>query len=275
MIRAHRGMVFAVAALAGACASAGSLSSKPGVFDARQEAMTLSHGVVEVTLVTPVKPVEPKLLILFATGDAGWLGVSGTIFEHMAEKGLYAAAFDAREIVAPMKRSGVLATIPDAAATIDTMIVQSRRALGLPESTPVIVTGFSRGANLVVLTAGAKSLQHHLSGAIAIALTRETDFLQAPEPVSRPPEVQVDAKGRIQTYPAIALAGPLPFAVIQSQGDKYVPSEEARRLFGPNTATRRLYEVDAKNHGFSGGRDELLRDLDDSLSWIVEHSKVN
>jgi hypothetical protein len=31
---------------------------------------------------------------------------------------------------------------------------------------------------------------------------------------------------------------------------------------------RRLYEVAAKNHGFSGGREEMLRDLEDALQWI-------
>jgi hypothetical protein len=274
MGRAGVGSLVAVATLAAACARAGALSSIPGLFEARQEAMTLPRGAVNVTLVTPAKPAEPKLLILFATGDAGWLGVSGVIFEHLAARGHYAAAFDAKEILAPLKRSGELVGISDAAATIDTMIVESRRALGLPESTPVIVSGYSRGANLVVLTAGVPSLQHHVGGAIAVALTRETDFLKAPDPANRPAAVQVDAKGRIQTYPAIALAGPIPFAVIQSKGDKYVPSEEARRLFGPDTATRKLYEVDARNHGFSGGRDELLRDLDASLSWIEETSKT-
>ncbi len=121
---------------------------------------------------------------------------------------------------------------------------------------------------MVVFTAGVKSLQRHLAGAIAIALTRETDFLRAPPLADRPPSVQVDEKGRIQTYPAIERAGSIPFAVIQSTGDKYVPAEESRRLFGPDTSTRRLYEVDARNHGFGGGRDQLLRDLDDALQWI-------
>ena len=132
----------------------------------------------------------------------------------------------------------------------------------------MIATGFSRGANLVVLTAGIRSLQHHLGGAIAMALTRETDFLEAPDPGRRPPQLTLDEKGRIQTYPAIEQAGPLPFAVIQSKGDKYVPAEESRRLFGPDGDTRRLYEVDARNHGFGGGREELMRDLDDALKWI-------
>jgi hypothetical protein len=132
----------------------------------------------------------------------------------------------------------------------------------------VIVAGFSRGANLVVFAGGVKSLQHHIAGAVAMALTRETDYLAPPAGANLPAAVQMDDKGRIQTYPAIDLFGSIPIAVIQSKGDSYVPADEARRLFGPNTPTRRLYEVNARNHGFSGGTDELIRDLDESLQWI-------
>jgi fermentation-respiration switch protein FrsA (DUF1100 family) len=245
-----------------------SLAAGPDVYDKRTEPIPLGGHPLTLHLVTPKAPRSPALLVLFATGDAGWFGASGEIFDHMAERGLYVAAFDSREVVKPVERSGRRVEIAEAAAAVDTILVASRRALKLPETTPVIVTGFSRGANLVVFTAGVESLRHHLAGGVAVALTRETDFLRAPDPEQRPGNVQVDAKGRMQTYPAIERAGSIPFAVIQSTGDRYVPAAESRRLFGPDTPTRRLYEVDARNHGFSGGRDELLRDLDDALAWI-------
>lgn len=259
----------AILAAAASPGCAGPPASKAGLFDARREVITLPrHRDLNVTLVKPVTPRNPLLLVVFATGDAGWFGASGSVLEHMADEGFYVAAFDSREIVAHIKRAGGLADIPEAAAGVDSMIVQSRRALGLPDATPVVISGFSRGASLVVLTAGVRSLQQHLAGGLAIALTRETDYLKAPDPALRPPALHVDEKGRMQTYPAIALAGSIPFAVIQAKGDKYVPAEEARQLFGPDSPTRRLYEVDASSHGFGGGKDELLKDVDDALGWI-------
>jgi hypothetical protein len=240
------------------------------VFDVRHEVAHLPVPPVAlpITCVKPVHPRSPVYLVLYATGDAGWLGVAGAAFEHMAEQGFYLAAYDSREIVKAAKSTGHLVAIPDAAADVDAIIVQMRSALGLPETTPVIVTGFSRGANFVVFAGGVKSLQHHIAGAVAMALTRETDYLAPPAGANLPAAVQMDDKGRIQTYPAIDLFGSIPIAVIQSKGDSYVPADEARRLFGPNTPTRRLYEVNARNHGFSGGTDELIRDLDESLQWI-------
>jgi hypothetical protein len=253
---------------AGFAGHAGKQATKTGVYEVRTEPVALPSLSLNLTLIKPVTLRNPVFLILFATGDGGWIGVSGDIFSHMAEQGYCIAAFNSRDIVASVKRSGKFIDIPGAAAIVDSIIVRSKDALGLPETTPVIVTGFSRGANLVVFTAAIKDLQRHLGGAVAVALTREHDFLQAPKEADRHPSVQVDNEGRIQTYPAIKLAGPIPFAVIQSKGDRYVPAEESRRLFGPDTPTRRLYEVDARNHGFGGGKEELMRDLDDALKWI-------
>jgi type IV secretory pathway VirJ component len=252
-------------------ACAGVPSSKPGVFEVRQDKAILNGHVLNLTLVKPATPRQPQLMILLASGDAGWMGAAGDVFEHLAESGHPIAAVDSREVVKYVKRSGGLMAIPDAAAAVDSVLVQARKLLGLPETTPVIVSGYSRGANLVVFTAAVPQLQHHLTGALAVALTRETDYLEAPADA---PPGSVDDKGRIQTYPAIARAGSIPFAVIQSRGDKYVPAEEARRLFGSDTPTRRLYEVDARNHGFSGGRDELMRDLDDALAWIESAAQL-
>jgi dienelactone hydrolase len=255
-------------------ACAGHFASRSGVYATHDETMSLPRGSFEVKYATPAKPRSPVSMILFATGDAGWWGTSGTIFEHLAEEGYYVAAYDSREIVRYAEKADTKPTIEESSAGVDTVLVRMRRDLGLPETTPVIVTGFSRGANLVLFTAAVKRLQHHLRGAVAIALTREMDYLAAPKPEHRRPEIKVDEKGRMQTYPAIPLVDPIPFVVIQSKGDKYVPGDEARQLFGPDTETRRLYVVDAKNHGFRGGRAEMLRDLDDALAWIEQRASV-
>lgn len=268
-LTARPGTVACLLAL-GLAGCAGPVGSRPGAFQTRLELVNLKDRSIHMALVRPEAPRSPAVLVLYATGDAGWVGVSGDIFERLAEQGHFVAAYDSRELLAQTKRRGRLEPIEEVAATVETILEHSKRELGLPDSTPVIVTGYSRGANLVVFAAGVERLRAHLTGAVAIALTRETDFLRAPPPADRPPSVQVDAKGRIQTYPAIARAGPIPFAVLQSKVDKYVSAEESRRLFGSDTSTRRLYEVEARNHGFAGGRDQLLRALDDAMAWIEE-----
>jgi hypothetical protein len=253
--------------LAGVPGCAGHLASEPGVFDVRRVEAQLPGGSLHLTCVTPKTPKAPQFLILFATGDAGWRGASKPIFEHLAEQGYYVASYDSRQVIKAIKRSGDLITPAQGFRNMEKLTSQAKRGLGLPEETRTIPTGFSRGASMVVFVAADPILQPALAGGVAMGLTRELDYLKVPK-TARTSSIQVDEKGRLQTYPALARAGSLPLAVIQSVGDKYVPAVEARQLFGPDTPTRRLYSVDASNHGFGGGRDELMRDLDDALAWI-------
>jgi type IV secretory pathway VirJ component len=249
-------------------AHAAHLSSKPGVFHTREDAVMIAGHPLHLTYIMPVAAPSPQFLILYATGDGGWSDVDNDMFEHLAERGFTMAGLDSSEVIEPITQRDKLVEIGAAADAFDTIIVQARQAMGLPATTPVIVTGYSRGANLVVFMVGVKNLQHHVGGAIAIALTRELDYLHAPAPEERSAALQVDAQGRLQTYPAIALAGTIPIAVIQSTGDSYVPAEEARQLFGPDSSTRRFYRIEARDHGFNGGKPELMRALDDALQWI-------
>jgi len=247
---------------------AGHLASKPGVYDTSHELIELSKRTIDITYVKPVSPRSPATLVVFATGDAGWMGASGAIFEHIAERGYYAAGFDTRKAVKPNRQSGERESISDAGVALEAMFVHAKRALGLPETTPVIVTGNSRGATMVIFAASEKHVRDGVRGAIAIALTREVDYLRDPVPAERDPAIHVDEKGRIQIYPVLGRLNSIPIAVIQSTNDRYVPSAESRRLMGPDTPMLRLSAVKARNHGFDGGRDALLADLDDALKWI-------
>ena len=253
-----------VAALTTACTA---IANKPDLYTLDEISMKAADGPISLHLVKPAHPKPSQVMLLYATGDAGWIGASKVIFQHLADNGYPIVAYSSQRLVSNMKSSKEPVTFEHAAADVDAVLVESKKALGLPESTRVIVVGFSRGANLVVFVGGEPSLQRHIAGGIALALTAESDYIKPPDP--RPPSIQLDDKGRILTYPALARFGAIPIAVIQSAGDSYVPAEQSRKLFGPNTDTRRLYEVDASNHGFSGGRDEMLKDLDEALEWIV------
>ena len=249
---------------------AGHLASRPGIFEASRQEVALGGRTIHPVYVRPVTPSHPGRLVVFATGDAGWLGASGEVFEHLAGLGYYLAGYDSREALKPFKQSDKKMRIGSASAGLETAFAQARRDLGLPETTPLIAVGFSRGASMVALMAVHRELQQSVAGGIAIALTRESDYLHAPDPASAQVPVQLDSEGRIEIYPALQHLGPVPLAVIQSTNDRYVPSAESRRLLGPDTSTRRLWEVEARNHGFGGGRDALLSALDEALRWVEQ-----
>jgi fermentation-respiration switch protein FrsA (DUF1100 family) len=244
------------------------LDSEPGVFDLRQKKLDMPHGYLTFTYVTPAAPKPPIYLVVFASGDAGWMGASGLVYEHLARSGYYVAGYNSREGVKQVREAGKNLPISDAAIDIASVVSQAKKDLNLPDETPTILTGFSRGASMVIMGAAVRKIQPRLAGAVAMSLTKEADYVRMPKGSTLPPGVKLDEEGRLLTYPLLERLGSLPIAVIQADGDKYVPAAEARTLFGLDGPARRLYTVEDSAHSFGGKQDVLLRDLDDALAWV-------
>jgi hypothetical protein len=62
----------------------------------------------------------------------------------------------------------------------------------------------------------------------------------------------------------------VPVAVIQSTRDNYIPADQARRLFGPDTPLRALVAIDAEDHNFGGAVARLYAEMEHSLRWLIE-----
>jgi len=238
-------------------------------YDERKEELRFPNRSIGLWCAKPANPHSPTFLVIFASGDGGLHGVSKAIYEHIAEQGHYVAAYSSREALARVKSSGKFLTFAEAASAITTLLREAKRLLDLPDSTPTIVSGCSRGASMVVFAAGEPSLKPQICGAVAMALTRESDYVTPPPPAERDAYIKLDDKGGALLYPALGRLGSIPIAVIQSTKDSYVPSAESRQLMGPDTPIRRLYEVKASNHSFGGGKDQLMHDLDEALNWIA------
>jgi len=266
-VLATRLLTVCLAALAcGACAG---LQSKPGVYEITQEHFKEGARRIPLIYARPAEVKHPNYVVIFATGDGGWRSVSLAVFDHLAALGYLCAGVNSPDAVKPIKREGEKLSTAQAAERVKAAFSQAKHHLGVADSTPVIVVGFSRGATLVAFSALHPNIRDQLGGAIALALTREADYLRAP-PAERAPDIQVDDKGRIQIYPAMKFLGSVPVAIIQSTKDPYVPSAESRQLLGPDTPTLRLYEVESSGHRFGGAQDKMLADVDDALKWIEQ-----
>jgi hypothetical protein len=242
-----------------------------GASDTMPTHKTISLGTrtVKLALARPTSaPTAPPYLVVFASGDGGLRGVSKDLLVHLGQN-YWVVGFSSPEafkgIADDSKGQPNYAGARDRLASI---VGQAKQAMGLPDQTPIVITGMSRGANVVVAAAGDAELGPGIVGAVAIALTREFDDLTVPATVVGRPGVQTDDKGRLQTYPSLQRLGSMRLAIIQSTNDSYVRSSESRRLLGPDTPTRRLYEIESKNHSFGGGKEPLIRALDDAMAWV-------
>jgi fermentation-respiration switch protein FrsA (DUF1100 family) len=152
------------------------------------------------------------------------------------------------------------------------LIEFAKEALSLPATTRTILVGVSRGAGLAVVAAGRPEIHAELAGVLAVALTREEEYVQHYR-VRRgksPSDMPTREFVTFETYDSLDRLTTLPLAVIQSTGDDYLPASAARKLFGPDTDLRKLYAIEAPDHGFKGAREALYDRMARSLAWICE-----
>ncbi len=183
-------------------ACAGRLTVQPDVFQA--ETVTVADGriSIDLVLVTPTVPTTPTTLIVFASGDGGLMGVSKSVLQHLADRGgCFVAGYSSRDPMAEVRDTGKRLPYKRVVERIGWITHQAKEKLGLPAATPVIVIGVSRGANMVVLASADTTLRTEIVGAVAIALTREMDYVEIPEGAERLPGVKVDAERRVRDVP--------------------------------------------------------------------------
>lgn len=211
---------------------------------------------------TAPRAQSPPILLVYATGDAGWWGKDRDIYTHLGRTGYAVVGFSAREYVHHL---GKVALLPsEVAIDYESIIRTAKTSLGLPASTRTILVGKSRGAGLSVAAAGPNLLKADLAGVLAVGLTGEEEYVHRFRR-ARPRQLVM-----LQTYRYLPQLGDTPVAVIQSTRDNYVPAREARRLLGPDTSSRELIAIEARDHNFSGALDTLYSEMERSLQWLVE-----
>jgi dienelactone hydrolase len=210
-------------------------------------------------------------LVLYASGDGGWFGAAVDMFHQLARSGYPVVGFSSRAFLKIQRPHGGLVNAAQLAADYDAIVAHARATLHQSDASPVVLTGWSRGAAFSVLAASEPATRGHVAGIIAIGLSAGEDLAAAPDDEAtddgQPSETA--RKWRFDNYATIGRLGPVACAVIQASRDNYLPAPEARRLFGPDTERRRLYAIDAKNHRFTGGKAAFDAALLDALHWIA------
>ena len=78
--------------------------------------------------------------------SSGWFGTSRALFSHLAEGGYELAGFSAPEALGDVPSSGERVSTARAAQGLKALYARAKQDLGLPDSTPIVIVGFSRGA---------------------------------------------------------------------------------------------------------------------------------
>lgn len=237
---------------------------------------TLLHGKpFEIHLSAPASPAIDQVVVLYASGDGGWLGAAVDMFHQIAKAGYYTIGFSSRAFLKIERPGATLMTTTQLAADYAQILSRGRTSLGLDSAGRAILTGWSRGAAFAVLAASEPPTRRSLLGVVAIGLSdHEALAINGPEDESDEGSASSAAnRGAFDTYASLAHLAPLPCAVIQASRDNYLPAARARQLFGEETPSRRFYTVDARNHRFSGGKAAFNAALLDAIQWIVSQPR--
>ncbi len=210
-------------------------------------------------------------LVLFATGDGGWRSVDQEIAQTIVRLGYPLAGFSAKDYLDHLDNLPQAATPEHVGMDYSKVMAEARQALRLLATTPVILSGFSRGAALSVIAAGDAPLQSCIQGVVVMGLGDAEEHVHMPN--ARPPTV-VDVEV-VKPYQVLKALGALPLSIIQSSRDRYLNGSDARQLFGPDTERRTLHIVRAQSHTFGGARDLLVREFTRSLAWIATARAVH
>jgi hypothetical protein len=206
-------------------------------------------------------------LLVYATGDGGWHRKDLAAYRHLVSFGYPTVGFDAHDYVTHL--GGRDSTTPARlAADYERIIMTAEDSLHLPADCPIVLVGVSRGAGLSVVAAGAPRLRPWIAGVVAVALTKEEEYVKwfgrlrrrGPRPTA--PEM-------VEVYDYLPRLAGMPIAVVQSTRDNYLPAAAARVLFGPDNPHRWFQGIEARNHSFGGARAQLYEAMDRSLTWIT------
>ena len=243
----------------------------PGLAGPPRTVSAMLYGKpLELHVSAPPQTTTTAPLVLYVSGDGGWFGAAVDMFHVIANAGYNAVGFSARTFLRLDRPNGRVASPEQLAVEYQEILGISREALNLPAETPVILSGWSRGAAFAVLVGSAPKVPMHLQGVVAIGLTDREDLqVSDADDDSDDGASSVSAHSRFQPYARIAQLGSVRCAVIQSSGYHFLPATRARELFGPDTLLRRLYAVTARNHRFSGGKNAFDEALVDALHWIA------
>jgi hypothetical protein len=228
----------------------------------------LHNHDLRLHLSKPPSPSAANVLLVYATGDGGWWGKDRALFTHLTTWGYLAVGFSSREYVHHLEKAPVRTS--EVADDYRAIITTATTLLGVATPSRVVLVGKSRGAGLSLAAALEPAFNEAIDGIVAAGLTREEEYVHGHMRGGESRESESRELVMIDTYARIADLGSLPLAVIQSTHDNYAPAARARVLFGPDTPDRQLIPIESSDHNFGGALDELYREMEQSLHWVLK-----
>jgi alpha-beta hydrolase superfamily lysophospholipase len=207
--------------------------------------------------------------VVISSGDGGWVHLAPHAAEVLADHGFFVVGFDVRAYLSSFTQGRTTLDARDEPADYRVLSGLAMRATGKP---PILI-GVSAGAGLSVLAAGDSQTSQLIAGVLALGLPDTTELgwrwrdavIYVTHAAPNEPVFGVSS--------VVDRVAPLPFAVIQSTGDEFVPMADVQRLMSRAREPKQLWIVKASNHRFSDNPAEFDARLIEAVQWILEHQQ--
>lgn len=209
---------------------------------------------------------SPKGTIIMGSGDVGWVGLAASRAQELSVDGYLVAGVNVREYLSSFTtRSGHLEAADiqhDFAALAD--YLRQRGTL----APPVILSGVSEGAGIVVVAAAAPGNHAWVDGVITMGLPRLSEMAWRWSDFTSWITKKDAAEPSADAVAYLPHVSPVPLVMLQSRKDEYVPESDYRQMESAANEPKTLVLIDASNHRFTDRLPELRRAYDDALAWV-------
>jgi dienelactone hydrolase len=205
-------------------------------------------------------------LVLFSSGDGGWSPFCADIAAHMAATGITVVGIDIKTYLVNFASPQKPITVEDLTRDYDTIARLALAQPGIDTKAPVVLAGWSLGADYSVIVASDHGLNIPVSRIVAISLPLYGERAWRPTDSiiylthGTPNEKVFDVR------PFLKKLNEVPIVFLNAINDTNAPFHEGEALFQATPGAKRFFSVRASGHHFEGGEKEFYQDLDLGLS---------
>lgn len=243
--------------LIGALAEAA--TSRPIDFPLRGKTLTLQ-------IYYPVR--TPLATIIMGSGDAGWTGLSLTMAEFLSDRGYLVIGFNSQQYLSAFRNGNRHLTVDDPPADFREMIALLRAqhlCIG-----PVLLSGMSEGAALAVLVAADPRNHTWIDGLITMGIPSKAELAWKWTDILSLIRKTDPDEPSFAPFDFVGLVAPVPFVMLQSKTDEYVPVLDYQQCHANANHPKKLVIIDASNHRFTDRRPELQLAYLAAVVWVQE-----
>jgi fermentation-respiration switch protein FrsA (DUF1100 family) len=202
--------------------------------------------------------------VVVTSGDGGWIHLAPHVAETLAARGFYVVGLDAKAYLESFTTSRGTLDARDEPGDFKALAAFAGRA---SSQKPVLI-GVSEGAGLSVLAATDPATRDAIAGVIGLGLPNLNELGWRWKDALIYITHGVPNEPTFSTLQIVSQVSPLPLAAIHSTHDEFVPVGEIQKVIDAAREPKRLWLVDAADHGFSNRLAEFDQRLVEALGWV-------